>query len=77
MRTYIQNNDHVGATSCAAHHSITLRLLSARIDDANRTVMHFAKSYAHLLLSLPPRLRENAINYRQASSSFSLTSSAF
>jgi len=30
-------------------------------------VMHFSKSYAQILLSLPPKLRENAISYRQAS----------
>ena len=29
--------------------------------------MHFCKSYAQILLSLPPDLRENAISYRQAS----------
>ena len=29
--------------------------------------MHFCKSYAQILLSLPPELRENAISYRQAS----------
>jgi len=31
--------------------------------------MHFSKSYAQILLSLPPELRENAISYRQASPS--------
>jgi len=29
--------------------------------------MHFAKTYTQLLLSLPPELRENAIQYRQVS----------
>ena len=29
--------------------------------------MHFCKSYAQILLTLPPELRENAISYRQAS----------
>lgn len=27
--------------------------------------MHFSKTYAQLLLSLPPDLRDNAIEYRQ------------
>ena len=27
--------------------------------------MHFAKTYTQLLLSLPPELRENAIEYRK------------
>lgn len=36
--------------------------------------MHFSKTYAQLLLSLPPELRENAIQYRQVS--FSLTDNA-
>ena len=30
--------------------------------------MHYAKRYAELLLTLPPELRENAIEYRQAGS---------
>lgn len=29
--------------------------------------MHFSKTYAQILLSLPPELRENAIQYRQVS----------
>lgn len=27
--------------------------------------MHFSKTYSQLLLSLPPELRENAIEYRR------------
>lgn len=29
--------------------------------------MHFSKTYSQLLLTLPPELRENAIQYRQVS----------
>lgn len=29
--------------------------------------MHFSKTYAQLLLTLPPELQQNAIEYRQVS----------
>ena len=31
----------------------------------NTRAMHFSKTYAQLLLTLPPELRESAIQYRQ------------
>lgn len=34
--------------------------------------MHFGKTYAQLLLSLPPDLSQNAIQYRQASLSMTI-----
>ena len=32
-----------------------------------REFMHFSKTYAQLLLTLPPELQRNAIEYRQVS----------
>lgn len=31
--------------------------------------MHFSKTYAQLLLGLPPELRDNAVQYRQVGAS--------
>lgn len=38
-----------------------------RLGTALLSVMHFSKAFTQLLLTLPPELRDNAIEYRKVS----------
>lgn len=39
--------------------------MPASIHTLRPTAMHFSKTYSQLLLTLPPELRDSAIQYRQ------------
>ena len=59
IATYRLSGVRICPPQTFSHPSVKLRNVAVE--------MHFSKSYAQILLSLPPELRENAISYRQAS----------